>query len=93
MEIRIEKATAELLRELGTDSWPAWTCPVSKFEWSYEDEETCHFQEGEVVVRFAGGSAKMGPGDLVTFPRGLKCVWEVKKAVRKVYAFGLGRLK
>jgi elongation factor G len=27
-------------------------------------------------------------GDLVTFPQGLKCTWQVKKAVRKHYKFG-----
>ena len=27
------------------------------------------------------------PGDLVTFPKGLKCVWDVKEAIRKRYTF------
>ena len=88
MKITVKKATPEMLRELGTDSWPTWTCPVSKFDWSYDDEETCHFHEGEVVVHTADGDVEMRQGDVVSFPKGLKCTWEVKKPVRKVYTFG-----
>ncbi len=88
MKITVKKATPEMLRELGTDSWPTWTCQVSKFDWSYDDEETCYFHEGEVVVHTADGSVEMRQGDVVSFPKGLKCTWEVKNAVRKVYTFG-----
>jgi len=37
--------------------------------------------EGEVSVSF-------GPGDLVVFPVGLKCIWNVKGTVKKHYNFG-----
>jgi hypothetical protein len=30
----------------------------------------------------------MGKGDLVTFPTGMKCTWDVKVPVRKHYRFG-----
>ena len=30
----------------------------------------------------------MGEGDLVTFPLGMECVWQVRKPVRKHYLFG-----
>lgn len=87
MKITVKKATPDMLRGLGADSWPVWTCPVSKFDWFYEDEETCYFHEGEVAVHTADGTVEMRRGDIVTFPKGLKCAWEVKKAVRKVYTF------
>ena len=32
--------------------------------------------------------AKFGAGDLVTFPQGMDCTWEIGKAVRKHYKFG-----
>ena len=36
----------------------------------------------------ADGTVEMRQGDVVTFPKGLKCAWEVKKPVKKVYTFG-----
>ncbi len=35
-----------------------------------------------------GGKVEMEPGDLVTFPKGLKCTWTVHEIIRKVYKFG-----
>jgi uncharacterized cupin superfamily protein len=44
--------------------------------------------EGEVKVTTPDGEAvEFGPGDLVTFPRGLKCSWNVRKPIRKHYRF------
>jgi uncharacterized cupin superfamily protein len=44
--------------------------------------------EGEVKVTTPEGEAvEFSPGDLVTFPRGLKCSWEVRKPIRKHYRF------
>ena len=45
--------------------------------------------EGEVTVTPEGGEAvKFGAGDLVVFPAGMDCRWDVHKAVRKHYQFG-----
>ena len=33
-------------------------------------------------------SVTFGPGDMVVFPEGLECVWNVKEAIRKHYNFG-----
>ena len=35
-----------------------------------------------------GETVSFGKGDLVTFPQGLSCTWQVKKNVRKHYKFG-----
>ena len=44
--------------------------------------------EGEVKVTTPDGEAvEFGQGDLVTFPRGLKCSWDVRKPIRKHYRF------
>ena len=45
--------------------------------------------EGEVTVTPDGGEpVKFGAGDLVVFPAGMACRWDVHKAVRKHYRFG-----
>ena len=45
--------------------------------------------EGEVTVTPEGGEAvKFVAGDLVVFPAGMYCRWDVHKAVRKHYQFG-----
>lgn len=80
--------THEKAAALGTASWPIWTCPVSEFDWFYDEAEACHILEGEVEVIWEGGSARFGAGDFVRFPQGLSCRWKVSKAVRKHYRFG-----
>ena len=78
----------ELLDKLSVFSWPIWTKEVSTFPWTYDSEETCFFLEGEVVVTPRDGRpVHMGAGDLVTFPVGMSCTWEIRQAVRKHYNF------
>ena len=75
--------------ELGIKSWPIWTCNVRSFNWAYDDKETCLLLEGEVTVTQEGGQPiSFSAGDLVTFPAGINCKWEVHKAVRKHYRYG-----
>ena len=66
---------------------PTWECGVSEFNWHYDSEETCMLTAGEVTVSHSGGSVSFGAGDMVTFPRGLSCVWKVTKPVKKHYYF------
>ncbi|HEY9661852.1 MAG TPA: cupin domain-containing protein, partial [Allocoleopsis sp.] len=62
---------------------------ASTFPWTYDEQETCYFLEGEVMVTPTGGQpVSMGKGDLVTFPAGMSCTWEILKDVRKHYCFG-----
>lgn len=76
------------LEALGVRNWPIWTKEASTFPWTYDSSETCLFLEGDVIVTPDGGQpVKMGKGDLVTFPEGMSCTWEIKKAVRKHYNF------
>ena len=68
---------------------PVWTCEVSEFEWVYDEKETCLLIEGDVDVRYgANESVSFATGDLVVLPKGLSCVWQVKKPVKKYYVFG-----
>ncbi|GER27640.1 RmlC-like cupins superfamily protein [Striga asiatica] len=79
------------LSDLGVRSWPKWGCPPSKFPWTYSSKETCYILEGKVKV-YPDGSAEdeaveIGAGDLVVFPKGMSCTWDVSQAVDKHYKF------
>jgi len=88
MKIQVEKPSEEKLKSLGVKDWPVWTKEKSRFDWEYGSQETCFILEGKVMVTLASGeTAEFGKGDLVIFPKGLKCVWEVKEAVKKHYKF------
>ena len=76
------------LEVMGVFEWPIWTKEESTFPWSYDQAEVCYFLEGEVIVTPEGGEAvSMGAGDLVSFPKGMSCTWEIRKEVRKHYNF------
>ena len=89
-KINVEKPTAEKLASLGVTRWPTWSKEVSKFPWSFGTQEIAFILEGEVTVTPNDGSGAVcfQAGDLVTFPAGLSCVWEVNKALRKHYQLG-----
>lgn len=68
--------------------WSEWGCDVSKFDWEYGSDETAYIIEGEVdVTNEEGKVTTIKAGELVTFPAGMKCVWDVKKPIKKVYTF------
>lgn len=77
------------LDALGVADWPTWSKEVSTFPWTYGEQETAYVLQGEVTVTPAGGEpVSFGKGDLVTFPAGLSCTWEVRQPLRKHYRFG-----
>lgn len=88
--IRIDRNPSdEKLKSTGVFRWPIWTKEASEFPWHYDEEETCYFLEGDVVVTpDKGEPVHIGKGDLVTFPKGMSCTWKINKAVRKHYKFG-----
>jgi len=88
MEITVRKPSPQELEEMGVSGWPIWECDPSTFDWYYDQPETCYILEGDVTVKTDDGEVHFGAGDLVVFPKGLKCVWQVAKKVRKHYRFG-----
>jgi uncharacterized cupin superfamily protein len=88
-EIKVERSPSqERLAALGVFEWSIWTKEVSKFPWTYDSQESCYFLEGEVVVTPDGGKpVQVGKGDLVIFPKGMSCTWDIRKPVRKHYLF------
>jgi hypothetical protein len=87
-EIKVDKLPDEKLKSLGVDKWSLWECEPSTFDWEYDEKETCYVLEGRVKVKTSNGEVEFGKGDLVTFPKGLKCTWNVMEKIRKVYKFG-----
>ena len=89
MKIEVKKPTEEELKKLNVYSWPIWEKEPSKFDWYYSEKETCYLLEGKVKVTTEDGEVvEFGKGDLVVFPKGLKCVWEISEGVKKHYNFG-----
>ena len=89
-KFKVEKNPGQdRLRELGVSKWGIWTKEISKFPWYYDESETCYFLEGDVIVTPEGQEpVRIGKGDLVTFPQGVSCVWDIREPVRKHYRFG-----
>ncbi|XP_031099432.1 uncharacterized protein LOC116003669 [Ipomoea triloba] len=77
------------LSELGVRSWPKWGCPPSKFPWTYSSKETCYLLKGKVKVYPDGTNeaVEIKAGDLVEFPKGMSCTWDVSEEVDKHYNF------
>jgi uncharacterized protein len=89
MEIIVEhQPSQQRLNQLGVFKWAIWQKEVSKFTWTYDSQEICYFLEGDVIVTPDGKQpVQMGKGDLVTFPAGMSCIWEIKSGVKKHYYF------
>lgn len=83
----IEKLSNDEVTKRGIKQWPIWTKEISQFDWYYDSEEECLFLEGDVDVKTPEGVFNIKAGDFVTFKKRLKCVWVVKKPVRKHYDF------
>ena len=88
-EILVEhKATPMKLEVMGVYDWPIWRKEVSTFDWQYDQQETCYIIRGEFTVTPEGGSPQQFKrGDLITFPQGMKCIWEITRDVEKHYDF------
>jgi uncharacterized protein len=77
------------LQKKGIDNWGTWGCGVSKFPWTYSENESCYLLSGKVTVTPTDGRTPVtfGKGDFVTFPAGMSCTWDVTEAVKKHYMF------
>ncbi|CAF1702248.1 unnamed protein product, partial [Brassica napus] len=61
--------------------------PPSKFPWTFSTKESCYLLEGKVKVYPDGSdeAVEIEAGDLVVFPKGLSCTWDVSVTVDKHY--------
>ena len=88
-DIKVEHhPSPERLSAMGVWDWPIWEKEFSAFPWTYSSTEVCYFLEGAVLVTPEGGqTVRLGKGDLVTFPSGMHCAWNVTESVRKHFNF------
>lgn len=88
-QILIEHNPSEAkLDVMGIYYWPTWEKEPSTFPWKYDRQETCYLLDGVAVITPDGGEpVEIVAGDLVTFPQGMECTWEIKEEVRKHYNF------
>ena len=89
--IKIEHhPSEERLNALGVSRWPTWSKEVSVFPWHFGEQEIAYILQGEVTVTPDGGGepVNFAQGDLVIFPAGLSCIWNIKQTLRKHYQLG-----
>ena len=83
------KVSPAKLDVLYVEDWPIWEKEVSEFEWEYDKSETCYIVEGEAIVTPVDQEpVTITEGDMVTFPKGMKCTWKITEAIEKHYSFG-----
>ncbi|WP_321323653.1 cupin domain-containing protein [Thiomicrorhabdus sp.] len=84
----ISQPSEQQLAELGVLDWPIWEKEASSFPWTYDMKEVCYILQGLVTVTPEQGDAvTIKAGDLVTFPRGMVCHWDIAEDIRKHYQF------
>jgi len=84
----VSQADEATLEKLGVRAWPTWSKAISRFRWEYDTQEQCYLLEGEVTVTPEGGEqVTIRQGDLVTFPAGMRCEWDIHTPVFKHYRF------
>jgi uncharacterized cupin superfamily protein len=86
--ITVVRPGEEELKTLGVRYWPVWEKEVSEFLWEYDMEEVCFILSGGATITpETGDTVTIVPGDLVTFPVGIKCTWRITAPIRKHYDF------
>ena len=85
--IIIQNLTDQEIQEKEILSWSIWEKEISKFNWEYDMDEYCYILEGEVIIETQVKKYYITKGDFVKFTKGLKCVWDIKKPIKKHYQF------
>ena len=81
--------SASVIIQYGIKNWPIWECEPSNFSWNYSEKEICLIIEGEAKIKTeAGESYLIKSGDLVEFPMGLSCEWQIIKSLKKHFRLG-----
>ncbi len=83
MEVIVRKPTPQEAKAMET--LPVWECKPSSFNWYYDNTETSLVSHGRAEVEYDGQKVSFGAGDLVVFPKGLKCIWTIEETVVKHY--------
>ena len=89
LKVIVKKPDEGQLEELGVSEWPVWVKEASVFDWEYSTPEVAYILKGHAKVTspFLEKAVEFGPGDLVKFPTGLKCTWQITEPIKKHYNF------
>ena len=69
--------TPAKLDVLYVDDWP-----------EYDRQETCYVIEGSAIITPENEEpVTIKTGDMVVFPKGMKCVWKILEPIEKHYKF------
>ena len=81
--------SASIIIQYGIKNWPIWECEPSNFPWIYDEKEICLITKGEAKIVTEGGESYfIKAGDLVEFPEGLSCQWQISKSIKKHFRLG-----
>ena len=81
--------SASVIIQYGIKNWPIWECEPSNFLWNYKEREICLIMEGEANIKTeTGESYFIQSGDLIEFPVGLSCEWQIIKSIKKHFRLG-----
>ncbi len=83
----INKLSDKEKREMGILTWPIWEKEISRFSWTYSENEQCYIIDGEFTIETDEGNFSVSAGDFVIFKKGLSCVWDIRKPIKKYYNF------
>jgi hypothetical protein len=88
-DISVEhNASPAKLDIMGVYDWPVWNKEVSTFAWTYDKAEVCYLLDGAATITPQDGvPVRIEAGDLVIFPKGMICTWQIHEAVSKHYEF------
>ena len=62
-----------------------WECGVSKFDYTYDHDETCVVCSGLAEITCDGRTVRLEPGVLAYFPNGSACVWNIIQPITKYF--------
>ncbi len=90
MKVLIQSpCSASLIIKYGIKNWPIWECGISEFTWHYNEKEICLIIQGEANIQSEAGEIYIiKSGDLVEFPEGISCEWQITKPIKKHYRLG-----
>ena len=80
---------ASLIIQYGIKNWPIWECEPRNFSKFYTEKEISLIIAGEAkIITEKGESYFIKSGDLVEFPKGFNCEWQIFKSIKKHYRLG-----
>lgn len=67
-----------------------WQVQPCVFDWVFDMHETAHIVEGFALITPQGGEpVEARPGDVFSFPKGMRVRWDVREALKKVFVDSL----